>query len=63
MTQDDKRLKEIRREKWEICVDIKNKKKRLVELSNMEAMITGYHKIIRAKQKYKKGKGKKYEKH
>lgn len=63
MAQDDKRLKEIKREKWELCVEIKNCKKRLVALSNEEAMITGYHKIIRSKQKYKKGKGKKYEKH
>lgn len=56
MTPDDKKLKEIRREKWEICVDIKNKKKRLVELSNMEAMITGYHRIERSRKAYKNRK-------
>lgn len=57
MTQDDKRLKQIKKEKWEICENIRQEKKRLIELSNEEKMINGYHKVIRAKQKYRsKGK-------
>ena len=57
MTPDDKRLKEIKRKKWELCENIRQEKKRLIELSNEEKMINGYHKVVRAKQKYRsKGK-------
>ena len=57
MTQDDKRLKEIKREKWLLCENIKQEKKKLIELTNEEKMINGYHKVVRAKQKYRsKGK-------
>ena len=53
MTPDEKRLKEIKHRKYEIAITIKDLKKEMIKLSNEESMINGYHRIIKAKQKYK----------
>lgn len=55
MTTDDKRLKEINHELWEIEETMKQLKKRTKVLTREKLQINGYHKIIRSKQKYHKG--------
>lgn len=53
MTADEQRLKEIKHRKYELTIAIRDIKKELIRLSNEEAMINGYHRIVKAKQKYK----------
>lgn len=53
MTADEQRLKEIKHRKYELTIAIRDMKKDLIRLSNEEAMINGYHRIVKAKQKYK----------
>lgn len=58
MTTDEKRLKEIKHRKYELTIAIRDMKKELIRLSSEEAMINGYHRVLKSKQKYRKGKGK-----
>lgn len=50
MTQDEKRLKEIKARKFEIAQLISKLKKELVNLSAEERQINGYHRIERSRQ-------------
>lgn len=57
MTQDERRLKEIKHRRYEISETFKVLKKELQNLSIEEAQITGYHRIERSRQAYsRKGK-------
>lgn len=56
MISDDKRLKEIKKRRYEIAVEFKQLKKELVQLSQEESMITGYYKIEKSKKAYKSRK-------
>lgn len=56
--KDEQRLKKIKHRKYEIATVIKELKKEMIKLSSEEAMINGYHRILKSKQKYRKGKGK-----
>ena len=53
MTADEQRLKEIKHRKYELTIAIRDMKKELIRLSSEEAMINGYHRIVKSKQKYK----------
>lgn len=53
MTTDEQRLKEIKHRKYELTIAIRDMKKELIRLSSEEAMINDYHRIVKAKQKYK----------
>lgn len=57
MTPEEKRLKEIKRENYEIDLEIKELKKKKIALRNEKLQLEGYHKIERCKQAYRsKGK-------
>ena len=57
MTQDERRLKEIDHELYDICVEISKLKKKAKSLQQEKDMINGYHRIERSRQAYsRKGK-------
>ena len=49
MSPEERRLKEIKRERYEIINLLKDKKKRLVELKHEEQTIYGYKKLEKRK--------------
>ncbi len=56
MTPDEKRLKEINHELWEIEETMKQLKKRTKVLTREKLQIEGYHKIERSRKAYKSRK-------
>jgi hypothetical protein len=53
MTQDERRLKQIKHRRYEIIEDLKALKKELIALRQEEDTINGYKTIEREKQKRK----------
>ena len=57
MTPEEKRIKEINRENYEIDLEIKELKKKKIALRNEKLQLEGYHRIERSRQAYRhKGK-------
>ena len=54
MTPEERRLKEIKKERYEIITYLKLKKKRLLELKQEEQQIYGYKKLEKRKENGRK---------